>query len=495
MKIDITVRTRDRTLLAIHDFHLRENSITFLFGESGIGKSLLARALYGLLDSEDLEVVINDQPYDNYLRSNVCRQIQKNGFFVFQEPSSHLNPVMKIRDQLNEGDLTLKGNPDHVLKALYPDRSDEQIDDLIKIYPQPYRPSGGEKQRILLAMALKKMAIAAGETSGIFIFDEPTGSLDNHNRDIFLDLLLRQFTGTPKTILFISHDYSIISRLNKNIPNQKQKITYMELTCTSQVHRVERFSGQVYMNWTEGIKPAETVSKNKSLLSIKSGFEIFNRRFHFSTQSESTAKQTLQLYPRQMIYLKAGSGIGKTTLAKIITGLYRARKLDMNISGIKINEKTGHHIWSKHIWAKKVGMIFQHADEALNLNAKVKDVFAGLPRAKRPDTQYLHQELRYFYEDKIPDDFLQQKIKYLSGGQKQRLNIMRTFFLDTDIIILDEPLNGLDFSSMIKIINVLLEKSKEEKGFLLISHNEDIFDRLIPESSRFYLWSEAVDGG
>ena len=50
-----------------------------------------------------------------------------------------------------------------------------------------------------------------------------------------------------------------------------------------------------------------------------------------------------------------------------------------------------------------------------------------------------------------------------SGGQKQRLNLLRTLILDTDLIILDEPLNGLDFQSIRKIMNILQEKQQEGK--------------------------------
>ena len=94
------------------------------------------------------------------------------------------------------------------------------------------------------------------------------------------------------------------------------------------------------------------------------------------------------------------------------------------------------------------------------------------------------QDLKYFYSDNITSGFLNQKVRLLSGGQKQRLNIMRTFFLETDIIILDEPLNGLDFESCVKIIDILQQKRNEERGILLISHNEEIFDRLVPEGRR-----------
>ncbi len=491
MKFDIKIATKDRILIDIRDFELLEHGITFLFGESGIGKSLLARAIYGLLDTEDLSVLVNGQPYERYLDSKFCQEIKKHGFFVFQEPSTHLNPLMKISEQLNEGDLSDSDGAKTVLSELWPEQSNEQIESLTNIYPQPYRPSGGEKQRILLAMALKKMALKSMTDSGVFIFDEPTGSLDNANRDIFLDLLIKQLSGMPKTMLFISHDYSMISRINQYAAGIRQNISFMELSRQEIQHSIHKFSSKVYTDWLNGIQTSEVIPEGKPLLTIESGFEIFHKRFTISKDADFSSEEPLKIFPHELIYLKAGSGVGKTTLAKILVGLYQAKKIKMIFPDLEINEHTPKHVWKKSVWASKIGMVFQHADEALNLNSKVKDVFTGLPAAKKPDKKRLMDALRFFFDDDISDSFLNQKIRYLSGGQKQRLNIMRTFFLDTDIIILDEPLNGLDFTSMVKIIDIIRQKQKEAKGILLISHNEEIFEKLVPAGSRYYLKADS----
>ena len=124
-------------------------------------------------------------------------------------------------------------------------------------------------------------------------------------------------------------------------------------------------------------------------------------------------------------------------------------------------EKAGHTVVSSASLVPGDDATLLFTNAGMN---QFKDVFAGLPRTKRPNTRQLLDELQHFFGDTIPGDFLDQKIRHLSGGQKQRLNIMRTFFLDTDILILDEPLNGLDFKSMVKIIEIILQKRKEKKG-------------------------------
>jgi ABC-type dipeptide/oligopeptide/nickel transport system ATPase component len=106
----IHIAAEGRKLVSVDDFRIARSGITVLFGESGIGKSLSALALAGLLDPEQLDVQINGIPYTEYLKTREIAELRQNGFVVFQEPSSHLNPLMTLRAQLQEG--TLASVPD-----------------------------------------------------------------------------------------------------------------------------------------------------------------------------------------------------------------------------------------------------------------------------------------------------------------------------------------------------------------------------------------------
>jgi ABC-type dipeptide/oligopeptide/nickel transport system ATPase subunit len=132
-------------------------------------------------------------------------------------------------------------------------------------------------------------------------------------------------------------------------------------------------------------------------------------------------------------------------------------------------------------------MVFQHADEALNLQVNVNEVFAGLPLQKKLTGETLRLTLSELFEGEVSKSFLNKKVAFLSGGQKQRLNLMRTLIMDTDLIILDEPLNGLDFVSIKKVFDILEEKRRSGSALLLISHNEEIFDSLVDKEHVYYL--------
>lgn len=498
LKYNIHIRDRHRTIAAIDNFTIPQNEVTFLFGESGIGKSMISKAIYGLLDPDELQISINSKNYQDYLNEALTKEIKKNSFFVFQEPSSHLNPLLKLKKQLTEGSLIHAKNEQEILSRLWNTTNDSSIKKILNIYPKPYRPSGGEKQRILLAMAFKKINVLLNQNNPslptFFVFDEPTGSLDNNYRNLFLSILFEKYRQKPFTTLIITHDYSIISEVYRKYPHLLERIHFMELVRKDEASvSLNDFCAEEYLNWlnrarrkTHDLQEIKS-SQNKELLKLDNGFEVFGRRFSIYKDAGHTMPAPLVIRRGELIYLKAASGVGKTTLAKIVMGLIPAKKLRLNLSGFRITEKKNKKFWQKRIWGKKASLVFQHADEALNLNAGVKDIFAGLKTSKKLTANILKFKLKELFDNGVSDSFLNKKTAFLSGGQKQRLNLLRALILDADLIILDEPLNGLDFNSIKKILAILEKKRMEGKGLLMISHNEEIFDSVVDEDHVYYL--------
>jgi ABC-type glutathione transport system ATPase component len=496
----IHISSQGKLLVEADRFDIPRHQITFLFGESGIGKSIISKAIYGLLDPQELDVVVNGIPYEAYLKTRQVVDMQADGFFVFQEPSSHLNPLMKLQDQLREGTLAQARTEPDILNQLWETTRGTGIKELLRVYPQPHRPSGGEKQRFLLAMAFKKIELyiihASPSEQTMFVFDEPTGSLDNETRNLFLAFLFNQFRRRPFTTLLITHDYSMISEVFKFHTDLVDSIVFKELTLKKNRLQLNEFSPESYLKWIKKNQASPSSHKARKsrrspkdiLLRLESGISVFGRRLILSRYARSKNASPLIIRRHQIVYLNAPSGVGKTTLAKLIMGLMRGQNFDMHLGEIRLTDATPTQFWQQ-LWGRKMGMVFQHADEALNLNARVKDIFAGLPYPEHITSDYVHRKLEEHFPLEVDYSFLNRPIKYLSGGQKQRLNLLRTLSLDTELLILDEPLNGLDFVSIKKMIDLLLTKQEEGKGILLISHNEEIFDSL-GTADRVYLRAE-----
>jgi peptide/nickel transport system ATP-binding protein len=490
------IKSSGRVIVSCEDFIAPQDKITFLFGESGIGKSLLCKALYGLLDGDELDVTINGRPYKDHCSEILTKNIFNNSFFVFQEPSSHLNPLKRIGEQLCEGSLEgAEAARPAIMRRLWQNADDAAIQKIIDMYPKPFRPSGGEKQRVLLAMAFEKMElfVRAAKTSNpsLFVFDEPTGSLDNNYRNLFIRFLFEKYEQRPFSIMFITHDYSIISEIYAHYKHLLPEIFFRELSrrhdSTVDLHD---FSAKEYLSWLDTAAPPKDKASpdTAEVLRIEPEFKIFNRTHFICTDPERSRQGPLVIRKGEIAYVKAASGVGKTTLAKIIMGLYPAQKFSMSLCGMTVNHCSPGTMWSRRIWGKKAGMVFQHADESLDLESNIGETFKGLPFKRGPGDRDIVGLLSPLFDPQsLTDNFLKRKVSFLSGGQKQRLNLLRTLSLDTDLIILDEPLNGLDFKGVTRVLDLLEEKRKNGSAFLLISHNEEIFDSIVDPRHRYYL--------
>jgi ABC-type dipeptide/oligopeptide/nickel transport system ATPase subunit len=494
----IHIASRGKAIVDVQDFQIVENHVTMLFGESGIGKSLIAKAIYGLLDPQQLSVKINDKPYDCYLHGNDVKEIQESSFFVFQEPSSHLNPLLTLDTQLKEGSLSSAPDETVTLRRLWNEASPENIQNLLEIYPKPNRPSGGEKQRMLLVMAFKKIDLVSPmrnrARNTMFVFDEPTGSLDNKYRDVFLSLLFKKFHEAHFTAILITHDYSMISEVHRSHNKLMGKISFKELFLRENKLAVRDFHPATYMSWLEGQRRQVKLQARKPdpLLTVESGIEVFGRTLVISKDEAGKQVSPMMILAGTSAYLKAPSGTGKTTLVKAMMGLVPCTRLKLNLGGTTLTEKTPSGIWQRTIWGEKIVLVFQHADEALNAHSTVKETFLGLPSKKRITTASIMETLAELFDSEVDEAFLNRKVRTLSGGQKQKLNLLRGLYLDTDILILDEPLNGLDFESTTKVISMIQNRQREGKGLLLISHNEEIIDTQIKKDHIYYLTAQAM---
>lgn len=484
----IRIATTDRTLVAVDDFEIAPNRITLLLGESGIGKTLLSKALYGLLDPEEFSVTIGGMPYRKYLELPETQALQAESFFVFQEPSTHLNPLMTLNEQLNEGSLASAVHQEEILRRLWSASGEGNAAPLLSVYPKPHRPSGGEKQRMLLAMAFKKLdLVLAGKrfTHPLFVFDEPSGSLDNRYRDIFLEMLFERFRTRPFTVLLITHDYSMIETIHERFADLLPGITFKELASSRGGLQLRDFEPKDYLRWLQGLRPMP-VASDVPVLTIDRETEVHGRVLTITQDESGDIPRPLSLGRGTMVYLKAASGVGKTTLVKVVMGLVRARRMRACLNGRELTERTALRVW-RRIWGKEMTLVFQHADEALNLESTVRSVFAGLPSLKGKSASATSDIMRELFDEQDIPVLLPKKVKHLSGGQKQRLNLLRGLSLDTDVLILDEPLNGLDFESAGRVIAKLQQQQQAGKAILLISHNEEIFDRLVPADRVYYL--------
>lgn len=197
--------TRSALVLNNISMKVKSNQIIVLTGESGAGKSILARSIIGLLP-QDLNIISGKLYYCG--RSIPLNRLSclrgKKIFYAPQDSTSSLNPMIRIKNQIDE---TSGIGPKKIINILL-DLNFSEPEKILNSYT--FELSEGENQRCLLAMAIAM-------NPDLLILDEPTSSLDFDSQKKFLKLLYGIHNNHHMTILLITHNVSIIKNMSDYI--------------------------------------------------------------------------------------------------------------------------------------------------------------------------------------------------------------------------------------------------------------------------------------
>ena len=199
------------------NLHLEKGEIVGIVGESGSGKSMTAMAIAGLLRRHDMkktgEILFEGKELLNASRAEL-RKYQGNDIgIIFQEPMTSLNPVKEIGWQVEESLRIHRPamSKEERYKRAIESLSDVELPEPEKVYRKyPHELSGGMRQRVMIASAMicePKLLIA----------DEPTTALDVTIQLQIVKLLQKLNREKNTSILFISHDLSLVKRLCERI--------------------------------------------------------------------------------------------------------------------------------------------------------------------------------------------------------------------------------------------------------------------------------------
>ena len=213
---DLRVRYRTRLgdIRAVNgvNFALQESSIMCLVGESGSGKSTVALAMMGLLphngDVTEGKVLFQEQDLLRISFGRLRRIRGKDITMVFQEPQSALNPIQSIGDQLVEAIRTHTGSKKEQASRMAEESLREMgLPDPPQIMGRyPFQVSGGQAQRIMLAMALTLRP-------KVLVADEPTSSIDVTLQAEILARLKGYVQDWGCSILLITHDMGVVAHM------------------------------------------------------------------------------------------------------------------------------------------------------------------------------------------------------------------------------------------------------------------------------------------
>ena len=182
---------------------------------------------------------------------------------------------------------------------------------------------------------------------------------------------------------------------------------------------------------------------------------------------------SLEIYAGELIFFTGPNGCGKSTLFKLLNGLIFPTKGEYYFDNKKIDKNTlQDNIFAKN-FHKRIGYIFQNPDVQL-FNATVYDEIAFGPRQMNLNEDIIHQRVNELLIY-LNIQHLQDRPPYhLSGGEQKKVALAAILALNPDVLMIDEPLNGLDNKTRQWFKDFLLDFIKANKTILISTHEQEL---------------------
>ena len=454
--------------------------VVALIGESGAGKTTVALAALGYARPgtrfRNGRVFLGDR--DILAMSTLERRDIRGSqvAYVAQSAQAALNPAIPVGEQIAES-LLLHGVAQG---AAARKRAIELLDLLDLPHPEalshryPHQTSGGQQQRIMMAMALACRP-------RLLVLDEPTTALDVTTQIEVLKAIkdaIREF-GTAS--LYVSHDLSVVAQVSDRIlvmnqghvveqgstgeilGNARQPYTQTLLAAVR-----PRPSGRsTQAQWD----PREARSPVATMRGVDATYE--RRRLFSRIEQEQHVLHDIDIdiYPREVLALVGESGSGKSTLARVLAGLHPALSGAVALDGEPL---APHARQRTREQLRRIQIIFQSPDQSLNPEKRVDDaigrpleLYFGMSGSEK------HDRIAELLEMVgLDPDYAGRFPAELSGGQRQRVSIARAFAARPDIILCDEVLSALDTVVASRVLDLMKElRERHRVAYVFISHD------------------------
>jgi peptide/nickel transport system ATP-binding protein len=460
-------------------FELGRGQSLALIGESGSGKSTIARAVLRLLPSGGHATGRIEFDGQDILGLSERRFRPLRGRaigFVPQDPGNALNPVRTIGAQAKEAAALLDEPYNAVRKQLILETfAQVGLDNPQRVYDSyPHQLSGGMLQRVLIGLAVLPRP-------ALLVADEPTSALDVTIQKRILDLLSRLQHELDISLLLITHDLAIATERANSLVVLKDGVI-QEAGRTASVFSSPRsaYAKELYAD-VPALNPdryAELRDLGLRRLKTSAG-EVPKIEFSAVTKTFTVDGKTLTAVDDVSFAVPAGtthalvgeSGSGKTTAVRLLLGLEEPDTGNISVAGARLTGRSPGEL--RAVW-RQLQFIYQNPFASLDPTWKVEQlVREPLDRFKIGAPKERVERVRRSLADVgLGEHLLSRKPGALSGGQRQRVAIARALVLKPDVIVLDEPTSALDVTVQADIVEVLLSlQANLGLTYVFVSHD------------------------
>ena len=449
------------------DLKVRRGAIHCLLGENGAGKTTLMRILYGLYQPDEGEILLAGKPIQI---SSPRVALTHHIGMVHQH--FRLVPTLSVEENVVLG-LDEGTGPFLNLR-----KTRKKIGKISEEYGLPIDPQAkvwqltvGQQQRVEIIKALYRDAF-------ILIMDEPTSVLTPQEVDQ-LFATLRTLVDDGLTIIFITHKLDEVMEISDQVTVLRQG----KVVATLPTLQTDKPSLAKSMVGREVVFRLEksVVKRGERLLQVDSVHALNDRGL------PALRGVSLDLYGGEILGVAGVSGNGQTELAEILTGLRRATKGRVILSGKAITNRSAREIADlgiAHVPAERIRMGIVPAlsiRENLILKSYRHPPFSRLCFLNRKESDANARLAMEDYQIAAPSD--ETATKLLSGGNIQRVVLARELSGDPRLIIAAHPTYGLDVGATEQVRQVLLKQRERGAAVLLISEDLEeimtISDRIL----------------
>ncbi len=493
------------------DFTIRPGEILGLVGESGSGKTITSLGVMGLLPPNAVvtggEVLVDGVDILKLPPAELRKLRGRHIAMIFQDPMASLDPIFTCGDQIVEaillhepiGRANARRKARELLeKVLIPDP-----DRAMRSYP--HELSGGQCQRIMIAMAVACRP-------RIIIADEPTTALDVTVQKQVLELLRELNEEVGAAILLITHDLGVIYEVADRVVvmyagDKMEEATTADLFAAPQSEYsralidsmpslgreaerlpvIERDSlGKVRSVRPEprarpassGPTPAEADRPLLEIRDLCKSYWVKPAPLAMPVEMCAVDHVSLSVAPRTTLGLVGESGCGKSTLSRAVIRLYKPDSGQILFKGKDI---AGLSDKEMRPFRREIAMVFQNPYGSLNPRQTVAQlVEAPMVIFADGDAVGRQGRVRSLLEAVgLPATSAQKYPHEFSGGQRQRIAIARALALKPSLVICDEAVSALDVSVQAQVLNLLKDLQAEfDLTYLFISHDLSVVEHV-----------------
>ena len=484
---DLSLRIGPFEILRDIDLNVEAGEVLGVIGESGSGKSMTALSILQLLPGGAVpngSIRLDGVELLGRSEAEMCAVRGRDIGMVFQEPSTALNPVRTIGEQVAETVLV----HDRVGRREARRIARETLDRVelpaarFPLDRYPHELSGGQRQRVVLAMAIALRP-------RLLIADEPTTALDVTTQAQILKLLDRLVDEDGMGLMLITHDLAVVAdRADKVVILEQGRVVEAGPTLPTFRHLRHPYSRALFAasaHVPNRVPPAPDAGQ-VPVLEVENVVRDYriSRRSPFGRPKYFRAVNgvSLSIAAGENVGLVGESGCGKSTLARAIMALEPVQAGSIVLDGEPIT------MGASFAARRKIQVVFQDPYGSFNPRHRVERLVSEpLHLLGRGEPRGAEREARVVQALTEVGLSAADRHKYIhefSGGQRQRIAIARALIVEPRLIVLDEAVSALDVSIRAQILDLLAELGQRRQvSYLFISHDlgvvRSITDRVL----------------